>query len=82
MKNFFSFRSMLTSAIIKLVYALGVFALVFGGLFIALNGGVKILYGLAIIIFGNLFWRVFCEVWILLFSIHEILASIEKKLKS
>ena len=33
------------------------------------------------IIFANLLWRLFCEAWILLFSMHEILSSIERKLE-
>jgi hypothetical protein len=37
--------------------------------------------GLLIIVVGNLIWRVVCESIILLFSIHEILASIEKRIK-
>jgi hypothetical protein len=37
--------------------------------------------GLAVIIVGNLIWRVVCEAWILAFSIHEILGSAEKALK-
>jgi hypothetical protein len=28
------------------------------------------------LVFGNLLWRLLCEGWILLFSMHELLASI------
>lgn len=41
-----------------------------------------ILWGIAIIVLGNLLWRVFCEGLILLFNIHDILDSIEGRLRS
>ena len=37
--------------------------------------------GLLGLTFGNLFWRVSCEAFILLFSIHETLNSIDVKLE-
>lgn len=47
----------------------------------SLSPTIYILTGLLILTVGNLLWRLICEGWILLFSIHEILASIESKLK-
>jgi len=35
-----------------------------------------IVLGAVVIVFGNLLWRLLCEGWILLFSIHELLARI------
>jgi hypothetical protein len=37
-----------------------------------------LLAGLAIIVGGNLFWRILCESWIVLFSIHETLISMDE----
>ena len=45
-----------------------------------IGSGKIIMVGLAIVVIGNLLWRIVCEGWILLFSMHEILSSIEKKL--
>ncbi len=33
---------------------------------------------LGVLLLGNLFWRLICEAWILIFSIHEVLVSIER----
>jgi hypothetical protein len=35
-----------------------------------------IVIGTITLIFGNLLWRLLCEGWILLFSMHELLAAI------
>jgi uncharacterized protein DUF4282 len=35
-----------------------------------------ILLGAIAVVFGNLLWRLLCESWILLFSMHELLAAI------
>ncbi len=35
--------------------------------------------GILALIFGNLAWRMLCEAAILLFSLHEILVSLEDK---
>ena len=40
-----------------------------------------VLIGLGAMTVGNLLWRVICEGCILLFSIHDILGSVEKNLK-
>ncbi len=39
-----------------------------------------IIMELLIILFGNIFWRVYCEVAIVLFSIHENLVDVNHKL--
>jgi hypothetical protein len=92
--GFLHFRKLITNTIIKTVYVLGVMLCLLSGLFAALipftlsseprapNAEIKgIILGLAIAIGGNLIWRLICEGWIILFSIHEILASIEDTLK-
>jgi hypothetical protein len=47
-----------------------------------LRAGLHVAGGLVLLTFGNLFWRLACEGWILLFSLHEMMASIEKTLAS
>lgn len=44
--------------------------------------GLHIIGAVALFTVGNLLWRLLCEAWILLFSVHEILASIEKNIKT
>jgi cytochrome c biogenesis protein CcdA len=80
MSDFLGFRVMVSTGIIMVIYILGLAVLTIGGFVRFIQGGVNSLIGLGIIIFGNLLWRVFCEGWILIFSVHDILGSIEKKL--
>mgnify|MGYP005832614673 CR=1 FL=1 len=81
MKDFFGFRKMVSTAIVKLIYILGVIILTIGGIVFLFQGEGKIPIGLVAIILGNLLWRIICEAWIVLFSIHDILGSVEKTLK-
>jgi hypothetical protein len=37
--------------------------------------------GLIVLIAGNLFWRLLCEAWILVFSMHEMVSSIERSMR-
>jgi len=90
--GYFSFRTMITPIIVKLLYVIGMIAITIEG-FVTMFSRRGISYfryyisgggfweGLLVIVVGNLIWRVVCEVIILLFSIHEILASIEKRIK-
>jgi len=81
--GFFSFRKMVSPILIKIIYSVGLIGITLYG-FYAIFGNttaqMKVI-GLLSILLGNLFWRILCEGWILLFSIHDILGSIEKKLK-
>ena len=43
--------------------------------------GKRLFVGVLVLTLGNLFWRLLCEGWILIFSMHEILSSIENELK-
>ncbi len=76
--DFLSFRQMVSMQIIKIIYILGLAVITIGGIVTLLN---NFLTGLIAIIFGNLIWRLICETSILLFSMHEILGSIDNKLK-
>jgi uncharacterized membrane-anchored protein len=90
--GYFSFRTMITPIIVKLLYVIGMIAITIEGFVTMFSrrgtfyfgyyvSGGNFWRGLLIIVVGNLIWRVVCEVIILLFSIHEILASIEKRIK-
>ena len=84
MERYFSFTEMISTPIIKgmhhigcLVITLGGFAAIFIGLRPDEKNGV-VMIGFAVLIFGNLLWRLICEAWILFFRIHESLVSIER----
>lgn len=80
MKNLFFFDSMLTPKIITFVYWLMLIGSVFSGLasmFTQYGGG--FIAGLFIIIFGVIGSRIWCELLIVLFKIHENLQKISSK---
>ncbi len=84
MKDIFFFDSMLTPKIIAFVYwLLLLFALVSG--LSAMFGGLggfsfgKFLMGLAIIVGGGIGARIWCELLIVLFKIHENIKKIAEK---
>lgn len=77
--DFFSFREMVSMQIIKIVYILGMIFITIGGIIALFD---NFLIGLVAIVLGNLIWRLVCESAILLFSIHDILGSIETNVKS
>jgi hypothetical protein len=82
--GFFSFRRMVSAKIVKILYSLGALLITITGLWIIAVGfedGILMRSaGIAVVILGNLAWRLVCEAAIVLFSIHEVLVSIERKL--
>ncbi|MCZ7601376.1 MAG: DUF4282 domain-containing protein [Melioribacteraceae bacterium] len=77
MQEFFEFKTMVSSILIKVLYVLGVLVVTIYGIISLFSG--SFMMGLGTIIFGNLFWRLFCEGIIVVFSIHDRLSSIDSK---
>lgn len=80
MKDIFVFDSMLTPKIITFVYwlmLLGCLVSGLGSMFTQYGGG--FFAGLGIIIFGAIGSRIWCELLIVLFKIHENLHKIANK---
>ena len=74
MREIFHFDSMLTPKIITFVYWLILFMVVVSGLGVAFSYGfnvMRIMYGLFAIVAGGVFARIWCELMIVLFKIHE-----------
>jgi hypothetical protein len=89
--GYFSFEKMISPKLIKVVYVIGMVGIVIAAIYMAIAGTkesddtaklLKILSALLLAIVGNLLWRLVCEQVILLFSIHDRLASIDRSLKS
>lgn len=86
MSDYFAFRKMITPALIKALYVIGALSISVVGLItfftksgdktLGINGGPLI--GILLLVVGNLVWRVYCELVIIFFSIHERLVGIEK----
>ena len=86
MDKFFNFDSMITPIIIKIVFWIGLGASVLTGLGIIITGlewggGIQVIGGLLIIVVGPIIVRIYCELLIIMFKMHEALQDIRQTLK-
>ena len=96
MPGYFSFQKLITPRFVKFIYVIGLMALTAGGigLIVAAGWGLRsatlptrmglyyIAIGAGVMIVGNLVWRVLCEIWIVLFNIHNLLGVIADEPRS
>jgi hypothetical protein len=82
MGAFLSFDKFVTPAVIKVVYWIGIVGIVISGVIWAIAGArynawapIGAILG---IIFGLFLWRVYCELIMLWFKIHDELAGIRQ----
>jgi hypothetical protein len=90
--EYFSFRELVTPQLIKVVYIVGACFITAAGLLSTLSPESLDEYavapiftrlgGIAVLLVGNLVWRMMCEGAILLFSLHELLVSIDTRAKA
>jgi hypothetical protein len=90
MGRYFSFDRMITPAFVKAVYFIGFLAITVAGVALAVWAGIQlndatisrslgwryVAYGFGLVVIGNIVWRVFCELWVVLFGIHSELVSV------
>ncbi|AFS77614.1 hypothetical protein Curi_c05390 [Gottschalkia acidurici 9a] len=85
LKNFFRFDRMITPAIIQIVFYIGLAASVLIGLGqiitgIASRGGsIQIFTGIIVLVISPIIVRVYCELLIVIFKIHESLGELKDK---
>ena len=93
MPGYFSFQKLITPGFVRFIYVIGLLAMTIGGIGLAVWAGLGlrsatiptrmgvyyIAIGAGVAIVGNLVWRVLCEIWIVLFNMHNLLGSIEKE---
>jgi len=92
--SYMTFRRFITPGFITVIWILGALLVtILGLLMISMGvsapsyygfsfGGMYTMMGIIFLIFGNLFWRIACEQWVVIFRIHEALVSIDRKLAS
>lgn len=87
--GYFSFDRMITPVFVKAVYFIGFLAITIAGIALAVWAGMQlndatisrslgwryVAYGAGLVILGNIVWRVFCELWVVLFGIHSELVN-------
>lgn len=85
MGAYFSFERTITTSFVKVVYFLGFLLLTAAGIGLMVWAGLQlndatidrmlgwryVALGAAILIVGNIVWRVACELWVVLFGIHD-----------
>lgn len=84
MNQFLNFDKMITPTIIKIIFWIGIgFSLLTGlGMIISgigsyFGGGIQVIMGLITIVVGPLFVRIYCELLIIFFKMHESLQSLK-----
>ncbi len=75
MREFLSFRKMVTPILIQVFFWIGVVGTVVGGLGLIIGG--QGFGGLLLLLLGPLFVRVYCEILILFFRMNETLTEIK-----
>jgi uncharacterized protein DUF4282 len=90
MAGYFSFDRLITPTIVKIVHFLGFLILSAAGITLIVWAGLRlndaniareqgwryVAIGAAALVVGNLAWRVICEFWMVLFNMHDQLASL------
>jgi succinate-acetate transporter protein len=87
--DYFSFRKMITLQVIQVVYAIVAVIITLGGIIALFSGGSSLSEFLPggrftvflFIIFGNLLWRMWCELTIVFFRINNTLTNIDANTK-
>jgi len=72
--EFWAFRKFLTPVFIQVIFWVGVVVIVIGALITMFR--VNFFVGLAYLIIAPFFWRIYCELLILLFRIYDELMAI------
>ncbi len=77
MNQYLTFRKMITPVAIQLIFWIGVAAIAVSALGVMFGG--SFLAGVGLLVVGPVFWRIYCELMIILFRIHDRLSEIAKK---
>jgi hypothetical protein len=75
MADFFAFRTMIASGFIQAIFVLGLVGIVI--VFLGMLSNDQALAGLLVLVFGTLYWRVVCEVFIVFFRMNATLTAIK-----
>ncbi|OQW34787.1 MAG: hypothetical protein A4E19_17885 [Nitrospira sp. SG-bin1] len=90
--GYFAFRELVTPHLIKTIYIVGACFITAAGIWAILSPETLVGYGeypilsrfggIMVLLVGNLVWRMACEAAILLFSLHEILVSLDNRARA
>lgn len=80
-QDFFAFRKMILPTIIQILFWIGVVFVIIWGIAVIADDprdGWQVLYGLAVIILGPIFVRIYCEFLVVVFRILDTLKDIRR----
>lgn len=89
MSDFLKFKKMITPIIIQILFWIGAAVCVIGGITEIVGGmntpygggGGIVFMGIILLLLGPILVRVVCELIIVLFNIHDMLATIKRKVQ-
>ena len=76
-QEFSSFKKMITPTFIQVIFWVGVAAIAIIGLYMMFRA--NFLLGLIYFLLGPVVWRIYCEILIVIFKIHEDVNAINQK---
>ena len=74
MRDFFAFRTMISATVIQVVFVLGLIGIVIAAIGAIAND--QAAFGILLLIFGGLYWRIICEFIIVVFRMNSSLNAI------
>lgn len=84
--RFMNFDKMITPVIIKVIFIIGVvvttllgLGMIVSGLGSPYGGGISVFMGLLTLVVGPIFNRVYCELIIVVFKVHEALEDLRRR---
>lgn len=77
-KAFSDFKFMITPVFIKIIFWIGVALVAIFGLYM-MTAGRNFLFGLVYLLVGPIVWRIYCELMIVMFKIHEGIEKMSEK---
>jgi hypothetical protein len=80
MGDFLAFKKFITPLVIQIIFWIGVIVCLIYGIIMIVSAG-QIIGGILVFILGPIFVRIYCEVLMIFFRIHDRLASIDDKTK-
>lgn len=80
MKDFFSFKRMLTPVFVYIIFVLAVIMSIVVGLYDIFTGNIRL--GVLLMIVAPVAVRIVCEFFVLFFRMNETLTEINNKVKS
>ncbi len=85
-KTFLSFDKMITPTLIKIIFYIGIImstltglSMIFSGMRAHFGGGIQVFLGLLTLVISPIVVRVYCELLIVIFKIHDSLNEIKNK---